>query len=131
MSLRLKSTCINLLYKKIKYMEHNFPFHESLNTAKMLIDQNKDNAFIKAQLIQKGGDPTIIAEVMKQVKYIRNASRTKNGTYLILLGVFLLGLGFICCILLTGSGASIDFALYGLTALGAIILVVGLAMIFH
>lgn len=112
-------------------MEHNFPFHESLNTAKMLIDQNKDNAFIKAQLIQKGVDPTIIAEVIKQVKHIRNASRTKNGTYLILLGVFLLGLGFICCILLTGSGTSIDFALYGLTALGAVILVAGLAMIFH
>lgn len=97
----------------------------------MLIDQNKDNAFIEAHLIQKGVAPTIISEVMKQVKYIRNASRTKNGTFLILLGLFLLGLGFICSILLAGSATSIDFALYGLTAIGAIILLVGLTMIFH
>jgi hypothetical protein len=112
-------------------MEQHFPFHESLSTAKMLIEQGKDNAFIEEQLVKKGIDSTIITEVLKQVKHIRKAKRTKNGTYLILLGVFLLGLGFICCILLSGTGTSIDFALYGLTAIGAIILVAGLAMIFH
>ena len=112
-------------------MEQHFPFHESLTTAKMLIEQRKDNAFIEDHLAKKGVNPTIISEVLKQVKHIRNAKRTQNGTYLILLGVFLLGLGFICCILLTGTDTSIDFALYGLTAIGAVILVAGLAMIFH
>lgn len=112
-------------------MEQHFPFHESLATAKMLIEQGKDNAFIEAQLVKKGIDSTVISEVLKQVKHIRNAKRTKNGTYLILLGVFLLGLGFILCILLSGTGTSINFALYGLTAIGAAILMAGLAMIFH
>ena len=112
-------------------MEHHFPFNDSLAIAKRLIYQGKDNAFIKNELIKHGVDATVISEVLKQVKHIRNAKRTKNGTLLILTGVFLLGLGFILCILLSGTGASIDFSLYGLTAIGAIILVAGLAMIFH
>jgi hypothetical protein len=50
---------------------------------------------------------------------------------LVLVGVVLLGLGFVSCIFLSDTGASLDFALYGLTAIGAVILIAGLAMIFH
>lgn len=112
-------------------MEQQSHLHSYLNTAKLLIEQGRDNAFIEAQLTQQGLDSTSITEVLEQVKRIRNAKRTQNGSMLVLAGVILLGLGFISCIFLHDAGASVDFALYGLTAIGAIVLIAGLAMIFH
>jgi hypothetical protein len=112
-------------------MEHNLSINSYLNTAKSLIEQGRDNAFIESQLTQQGADQTTLAEVLVQVKRIRNAKRTQNGSMLVLLGVVLLGLGFVSCIFLSDTGASLDFALYGMTAIGAVILIAGLAMIFH
>ncbi|MBL7884498.1 MAG: hypothetical protein JNL69_10550 [Bacteroidia bacterium] len=112
-------------------MENQSSFHTYLNTAKLLIEQGRDNAFIEAHLTQQGVDSKLMVEILEQVKRIRNAKRTQNGSMLVLAGVVLLGLGFVSCIFLHDAGASVDFALYGLTAIGAIVLIAGLAMIFH
>ncbi len=112
-------------------MEQNSTFQQHLNTAKMLIEQGRDNAFIESHFQQQGVDSTVLSTVLEQVKRLRNAKRTQNGSMLVLIGVILLGLGFVSCIFLVDGGASLDFALYGLTAIGAVVLVAGLAMIFH
>ncbi|MBL7890102.1 MAG: hypothetical protein JNL24_11130 [Bacteroidia bacterium] len=112
-------------------MEQHPTFHQHMNTAKTLLEQGRDNAFIESHLQQQGLDSHLLSSILEQVKRLRNAKRTQNGSMLILIGVILLGLGFVSCIFLHDSGASVDFALYGLTAIGAVVLVAGLAMIFH
>ncbi|MCC6837755.1 MAG: hypothetical protein IT234_04360 [Bacteroidia bacterium] len=112
-------------------MEQYPTFHQHMNTAKMLLEQGRDNAFIESHLQQQGLDSNLLSSILEQVKRLRNAKRTQNGSMLILAGVVLLGLGFVSCIFLHDAGASVDFALYGLTAIGAVVLVAGLAMIFH
>lgn len=111
-------------------MEIDLPFNQSLNTAKMLIEQGHDNAFIEDHLMRKGIDRDIIVEVMKEVKFIRNKNRTQTGSRLILIGVIVLGIGCISCIVMHNSSRSLDIALYGLTGIGAGILIAGLAMVF-
>ncbi|HEY0031057.1 MAG TPA: hypothetical protein VGC65_09885 [Bacteroidia bacterium] len=80
-------------------MEFDLPFSQSLSTEKILIEQGHNNAFIENLLAQKGIDAAVIEEIMKQVKHIRNAKRTRTGSRLVLIGVILLGIGCISCLL--------------------------------
>ena len=96
-----------------------------------MIGEGRDIAFIESYFNQQGLDENIVVKIIQQVKRLRNAKLTKQGTLLILLGVAILGIGFISCVLIHYNGGSIGFSLYGLTAIGLVLLVVGLAMIFH
>ena len=104
--------------------------HEHLEEAKSLLNQGYDMAYIEAKLKQKNLDESSYIEILHQLKRFRNSKRTKNGTILVLIGVILLGAGFISCIAIHLNGGSVGFSLYGLTTIGAIVLTIGLVLIF-
>ncbi len=113
-------------------MEQNNLFEKHLQNAKLMFDQGKDIEFIKTQLSTKNIEPQELEEIINQIKKLRHKHRNINGVKLILAGVLLLGIGFISSIYLhfTGSNA-LDFPLYGITAVGAVVLIIGLVFIFN
>lgn len=113
-------------------MNQDHLFEEHLKSAKLMYDQGKDKKYIETKLSEKSIDPQQLEEIMKQIKRLWHAKRSKNGAQLVLLGILLLGGGFISTIFLHFTGSnSLDFPLYGITATGCIILVIGLIFIFH
>ena len=113
-------------------MNQSSHFGEHLNYAHLLFEQGKDLIFIETKLKEKNIEQADLEEILKQIKRLSNIHRNKRGVQLILLGVVLLGVGFITSILLHLNGStSLDFPLYGLTATGIIVLIVGLIYLFH
>lgn len=107
-------------------------FGEHFNYAHLLFEQGKDLLFIETKLKEKNIEPQELEEILKQIKRLHHKKRNKTGTQLIVLGVILLGIGFITSILLHLNGSTaLDFPLYGLTATGIVVLIVGLVFLFH
>ena len=98
---------------------------------RLLIDKGKGLNEIESALKEKGTDEAIIKKVIDYLKKAEHKKRIQNGNLLVLVGVILLGLGFISCIFLHDAGMSVDIGLYGLTGLGAVILVIGLFLLFN
>jgi hypothetical protein len=111
-------------------MEQHLTFDTHFNNAKMMLEQGHESDFIASHLHKEGVDPATISEVLLHLKRLRNSKRTQTGSRLVLLGVILMGLGFLSCCFLLDPGNALTFALYGLTSIGAVTLVAGLAMIF-
>lgn len=113
-------------------MNQSPQFGEHLNYAHLLFEQGKDLTFIETKLKEKNIEQQDLEEILKQLKRLNHIQRNKKGVQLILLGVILLGVGFITSILLHLNGStSLDFPLYGLTATGIVVLIVGLVYLFH
>jgi hypothetical protein len=98
---------------------------------KLLLDKGADMEEITASLKTKGIEQEKIEKIVAYLKKAAHKKRVQMGNLLILTGVILLGLGFISCIFLHDAGMSVDIALYGLTGLGALILVIGLFLLFN
>jgi hypothetical protein len=101
------------------------------NKIKTWIEEELDNETIILKLRSEGLEESQINELQILIKKIRNKNRTRTGSILVLIGVIVLGLGFISCIILHYMGQDINFSLYGLTGIGAIVLIVGLVLIFN
>jgi hypothetical protein len=113
-------------------MEQKILFQEHLNDAKLMLDDGQNVKNIEKKLLKKGIELQHLEEVMKEIKRLWHAKRTKTGAQMVIVGVILLGAGFFASILLHLNGSnSLDFPLYGLTAAGAIILSIGLVFIFN
>ncbi len=97
---------------------------------KKWIEDGLANEAIVANFQKLGFDDNQLNELRILIHKIRNKKRTQTGSILVLIGVVILGLGFISCIVLHYCGADINFSLYGLTGIGAIALIVGLILIF-
>lgn len=102
----------------------------NLNQIKTWIESGLDNHAIIENLKQLGVNENQVADTLRLVNKIRNKKRTRTGSILVLIGVIILGLGFISCIILHYLDQDINFSLYGLTCIGAVALTVGLIMIF-
>lgn len=100
------------------------------NQIKSWIEQGIDNDTIIANFKKIGYDEDQLNELHIQIKKIRNKKRTRTGSVLVLTGVIILGLGFISCIILHYLESDINFSLYGLTGIGALVLIVGLILLF-
>ncbi len=111
-------------------MEQTLNYEMYLLDAQTMVNQGYDNVSVEKQLKHKGADEFIISGIMKEIKRLRNAKRTKTGSLLALTGVLFFGAGFLSCIIIHINGGDIGFALYGLTAIGAVILTTGLIFIF-
>jgi hypothetical protein len=87
---------------------------------------------VEAHFKNEGLPEELVEAVMKAIRKKRHTERSQYGTIMLIAGVLLLGIGFFSCVTLTHGGASsLDFALYGLTTIGAIIVIVALVFIFH
>lgn len=126
-----KSAFSTLASSKYHTMEQEQTFEYYLEQAKKLMEQGYDAVSIENQLKQKGMDASALPEILKQLKLLRNRKRTKTGSQLALAGVLLLGAGFISCIVIHINGGDIGFSLYGITAVGAVVLIAGLVFIFN
>ena len=111
-------------------MEQKILFQEHLNDAKLMLDDGQNVKNIEKKLLKKGIELQQHEEIMKEIKRLWHAKRTKTGAKLVFAGVLLLGAGFFTCIILHLNGSSsLDFPLYGLTAAGGIIFSIGLVFI--
>ncbi len=105
--------------------EHNYQIQ-----IKNLIAKGLSNEAIMVNYESKGFDESELKELQMLVQKIRNKKRTETGSVLVLIGIIILGLGFISCLLLHYLGNDINFWLYGLTGVGALALFMGLILIF-
>ncbi len=113
-------------------MNHDPLFIEHLRKALTLFEQGKDIKFIEDKIASVNIDPLQKEIILKQIKRLWHVKRNKIGTQLIIVGIIFLGIGFISSILLHLNGSnSLDFPLYGLTATGIVILIIGLVYLFH
>lgn len=100
------------------------------NQIQSWIEQGLEDEIILVNLKKAGLDDIEISDLHAKIKKIRNKKRTQTGSMLVLIGVLILGLGFISCIVLHYLGNDINFSLYGLTGIGAVTLIIGLILIF-
>ena len=96
-----------------------------------MLKEHHDFTAIAAHFKNAGVDEETVETIIRLLKKRRTAERSQWGTVMILAGVLLMGIGFFSSFILHGSNSSISFALYGLTTVGAIILLAGLFFIFH
>lgn len=102
-----------------------------LGRVNAMLTEGRDMVYIESRLQKEGLDESVISEVFKEVKRIKNAKRTQTGNMLLVIGAILMILGFATCIFQHYNEGSMSFALYGLTMVGLSILFAGLVMIFQ
>lgn len=100
---------------------------EHLQDAVQLQKQGWSLDEIKNHLLKKGTSENILQEIISQLRSLRDARKRKSGFICCGIGVGLLVVGCIFTLMLYGSGNSMRIALYGLTTLGVIVLLKGLA----
>lgn len=93
----------------------------SLNQKGLSIDE------ISMQLRQLGAPEHLLLEIIMQIKSLRLTKKRNIGFIYCGVGVALLVIGCMLTIFLYHSGGNIKFALYGLTILGVVITLKGLA----
>lgn len=77
-------------------------------------------------LAEKGLDAAVSERLISQAKNIRMAKSRRTGLLLLAVGsVFLVG-GFIVTAVLFHSGTSVNYAMYSMTTLGILLLMMGL-----
>jgi hypothetical protein len=81
---------------------------------------------IEANLKEAGAADEIIVIIIREIKTLHYLKRKKRGFKLVLAGSLLLVFGFIITLILFHSGNSINYAMYGLTIAGIILLLWGM-----
>ena len=94
--------------------------------AKHLADANKSFEEIEKQLKCKTDDAMMIAEMLTQIKKVRQAVKTKNGIVKLGFGTSFLLLGFIITVFNFHSNQSFTMVMYSFTTIGFIFLFWGL-----
>ncbi len=101
-----------------------------LEVTQMLEHGQNLNSIIN-HINSKNLDQESVEYIIKYIKKLHHAKRTKNGSILALIGVIFLGLGFIFSMILHSTGNTLEWSLYGLTSIGAILVLIGLFLIFN
>jgi len=112
-------------------MEQNNTIMVHLSRVNAMITEGRDLGYIESRLQNEGLDESFISDIFKELKRLKNAKRTQNGSILLVIGAFLMITGFATCIFQHYNEGSMSFALYGLTIVGLSILFAGLVMIFQ
>lgn len=85
---------------------------------------------IEKKLIPSVIDEENIAELKKLLKKLNHERKRKRGANTIVAGISLLGIGFLLTVFFFHQGTSINYAMYGFTIAGILIVFVGLIDIF-
>ena len=85
-----------------------------------------DFTAIQQHLLTLCNDEELVLAVMKKIKSAHYAESTKQGVKFIITGLVLLLAGFVIACVNYHSSQSINFAMYGLTSAGLIILFYGM-----
>lgn len=112
-------------------MQPTKTFYQHLADAKEMLKNGIDISVIKENLVNNGADSNSIDEIILLLKPSSKSHKYKTGTFLLIIGLILLGFGFIASVLFTNNESLLNLSLYGITGIGAILLIIGLAMIFN
>ena len=82
---------------------------------------------ISLQLRQQGAPENLLQDIIQQLKNLHLTRKRNNGFVCCGVGVTLLVIGCMLTLFLYGSGGSIKFAMYGLTSIGVVFTLKGLA----
>lgn len=112
-------------------MDQKTVYEDELTAAIILLQDGNDLQYIEAVVKDKNLDPEVQKEILKQIKRLIYNRRSKKGRQLLLIGLLLLGIGFILSVVLhSGNSNAIDIPLYGMTGAGIVLLIVGLIYLF-
>lgn len=88
--------------------------------------QGMDFNAVQKHLLTLCNDEELVLDVVKKIKSEHYAQSTKEGRKFIIVGLVLLLAGFMIACVNYHSNQSINFAMYGLTSAGLIILFYGM-----
>ena len=101
-------------------------YDKLLDLAIGMLEKGHDPAAIESALSQKTDDIVLITVVIKEARNAHYAELRTQGFRLILIGCLTGITGFLITFLNFNTSRSIDFAMYGLTSAGLIIVFWGL-----
>ena len=93
---------------------------------KTLKQQGLSSEEILQRLQQSGLPDEIARQHLNEWKKIRNEQKRNSAFFYCGMGIFLLTTGFFCTLLLFNSNSNFNFALYGLTIIGLILVFKGM-----
>lgn len=96
-----------------------------------LIKQGMSDEDIRFLLTENYKDDFLVTNLMAEVKKLRNSQKTASGLTLVLLGAFVMLLGFVLAFMGATSGTLLYIFLYGFTGVGLIIVFAGLVKVFQ
>src|ERR1043166_2196327 len=114
-----------------KTMDPQFTFAEELESALHMAHHGHEDSFIETKLMERSLTPEVVDELMLMVKKHKQKKKISLVRQLLFAGVAILGIGFFLCVVFAHSGNSVIIPLYGLTSIGAVLLIIGLARILH
>lgn len=94
--------------------------------AKYLADTNKSFEEIENQLKQKTNDEATITDIIKRLKKVRHAVKTKSGLMKLGIGALFLVVGFLITCINFHNNQSFTFVMYGFTSIGLVLMLWGL-----
>ena len=107
-------------------MQHNTNLSPVQALSQQLFEKGKSNNEIATYLTSAGYTADELAEAATHLKKLGNQKKQRLGLMLIAVGVFLCVTGFIVVLVAINQGTSFNFALYGMTSLGATSIMGGL-----
>lgn len=81
---------------------------------------------IESNLAKEGAHENVVKHILGELKALNLIRRRKRGFKLIFIGSFLLVFGFLLTLLLFHSNVCINYAMYGLTMTGIVLLLWGM-----
>jgi len=100
---------------------------EFLHLANSLQQRGLSYDEITLQLKEKGAPENLLQETIQQLKNLRLIKKRNTGFACCGIGVALLIVGCMLTILLYSSGGNIKWAMYGLTTIGVVFTIKGMA----
>ncbi|TND00367.1 MAG: hypothetical protein FD123_4386 [Bacteroidetes bacterium] len=108
---------------------HGHHHHDISGELLELLSRGHSTQELRDFLSGKGLDDDVSERLIKQAKTIRMIKSRKTGMVLLAIGsIFLLG-GFIVTAVLFHSGTSVNYAMYTLTTIGILLLMIGLVKV--
>lgn len=101
-------------------------YNELVLSATCMLERGNNARDIEKALLQKSDDSVLIAVAMKEAKNAYYTALRKQGFRLVLMGCIIGLFGFLITFLNFNTSRSIDFAMYGLTSAGLVIVFRGL-----
>ena len=101
-------------------------FEELVTIASTLQDTGKDADTIRQALSASGADEQTQESIIHQIKTLHYLRRRKRGFMFGAAGSIILIVGFFLTVFLFHQGSSFNLIMYGMTSLGAILLLVGM-----
>lgn len=111
-------------------METSQQLEEHHRLANQLFESGVEIEKIREQLFQKGIDEHDLNRVMLSLKNLNQVKRRERGLVLIISGSFLLAVAGVLAVFMFGED-NFRIALYGLTSIGLVVLMLGMYYIFN